>query len=225
MTGGPPSDRSPPPAARAVLTRRGDASDRRRGLPRARAGRRRSSRTQEAGALLLEAGAESQDGRLHHPRARSCAPRSTTAPPASRVYDRDGRPAHGPGRATRVHFDPGSAAIHILDAAAGGAGARPLSSDIVRACPARGRAAELRRAVDRARRRRTFPRGRRPLSRSTSRCVTAASPSSPGPSAGTASRRCARCSSRSAAARRDLRARPARHLRLLPEPAAASGAI
>ena len=41
-----------------------------------------------------------------------------TAPSHVLLYDRDGAPAMDAG-GTRVHFDPGSAAIHILDPSTG----------------------------------------------------------------------------------------------------------
>ncbi len=68
---------------------------------------------EEALALLHGAGARVEGRRVHIPRI--LAERMlASAPPRICVYDREGRPAMDIG-GDRVHFTPGSAALHILD--------------------------------------------------------------------------------------------------------------
>lgn len=71
----------------------------------------------EGGRLLREAGAEPAEGRLRIPE-RAVREALSSAPSRIEVLDRDGRPALDLGE-RRVHFDPGSAAIHLLDPATG----------------------------------------------------------------------------------------------------------
>ncbi len=70
----------------------------------------------EAIDLLLEAGASEQQGRMRLPEAL-VREQVAEAPRRIRIFDRDGALAMDL-REDRVHFDPGSAAIHIYDAAA-----------------------------------------------------------------------------------------------------------
>jgi trimethylamine---corrinoid protein Co-methyltransferase len=71
----------------------------------------------DARALLRAAGVAERDGRFF---AAEKAVRDAlaTAPSRIAVYDRDGSPALDLG-GDRVHFDPGSAALHFLDPATG----------------------------------------------------------------------------------------------------------
>lgn len=70
---------------------------------------------EETAALLAEAGAVRRDGRhcLDEPLVRRAL---ATAPSRFALFDREGEPAVAMGEG-RVHFDPGSAAIHLLDPA------------------------------------------------------------------------------------------------------------
>lgn len=71
----------------------------------------------DAQALLRDGGATEANGRFRIPEAM--ARRAlTTAPPRIEVFDREGAPAMDLG-GNRVHFDPGSAAIHLFDAGSG----------------------------------------------------------------------------------------------------------
>ena len=70
-----------------------------------------------AAQLLLEAGAREQDGRVVIPE-RLVREALGSAPSRIAVYDRRGDLAMDLG-GERVHFDPGSAAIHLYDLAAG----------------------------------------------------------------------------------------------------------
>lgn len=66
-----------------------------------------------ASSLLLDGGATAHEGRIRIPEAlvrRALA----TAPSQISIYDRDGKLAMDLGD-SRVHFDPGSAAVNILD--------------------------------------------------------------------------------------------------------------
>jgi len=69
----------------------------------------------EAKRLLGAAGATEAEGRLRIPE-RLVRDALASAPGRVRLYDRDGAPAMDLG-GSRVHFDPGSAAIHVLDSA------------------------------------------------------------------------------------------------------------
>ena len=71
----------------------------------------------EARELLAAAGATERDGRVRIP-AGAVQAALETVPARILVYDRDGEVAMDLGE-DRVHFDPGSAAIHIFDLAAG----------------------------------------------------------------------------------------------------------
>ncbi len=68
---------------------------------------------EQAQKLLADAGARERGGRHHLPEAlvREAV---ASAPERIRIYDRDGELAMDIG-GDRVHFDPGSAAIHIFD--------------------------------------------------------------------------------------------------------------
>lgn len=69
--------------------------------------------SEEGARLLREAGAESAEGRLRIPE-RAVREALASVPRSFEVHDREGRLALDLGE-TRVHFDPGSAAIHVLD--------------------------------------------------------------------------------------------------------------
>ncbi len=71
----------------------------------------------DALALLREAGAEERGGRFFASE-RAVRAALATAPDRVVVYDREGQPALDLG-GDAVHFDPGSAALHILDHATG----------------------------------------------------------------------------------------------------------
>lgn len=69
-----------------------------------------------AAALLSAAGAAVHDGRHRIPE-RLVRERLASAPHRFQLFDRSGRPAVDlSGDGASVHFDPGSAAIHVLDA-------------------------------------------------------------------------------------------------------------
>lgn len=68
---------------------------------------------EDATRLLLDAGAAAAEGRLRIPE-RLVREALATAPSHVLLYDRDGAAAADIG-GTSVHFDPGSAAVHILD--------------------------------------------------------------------------------------------------------------
>jgi trimethylamine--corrinoid protein Co-methyltransferase len=68
---------------------------------------------EDAKELLLESGASPSAGRLAVPEEMVRAA-LTTVPPHVLVYDRGGAPAMDLGGGA-VHFDPGSAAVHLLD--------------------------------------------------------------------------------------------------------------
>jgi len=68
---------------------------------------------EEAGRLLADAGATEHDGRWQLPE-RVVLEAVDTAPDIIKVYDRSGELALDLGE-DRVHFDPGSAAIHLFD--------------------------------------------------------------------------------------------------------------
>ncbi len=70
----------------------------------------------EARELLRAAGAKESAGRLRIPET-SVRAALATVPSHVLLYDRDGAPAIDLG-GLQVHFDPGSAAIHVLDATA-----------------------------------------------------------------------------------------------------------
>lgn len=82
----------------------------------------------EGHGLLLAAGATEREGRLHLPESlvRNSA---AAAPAAIRLFDREGEPALLLA-GDEVHFDPGSAAINILDLETGRRRAA-LSRDLV----------------------------------------------------------------------------------------------
>lgn len=67
--------------------------------------------------LLRQAGAELAEGRLRVPE-RAVREALASVPSRIEVFDREGQLALDLGD-TRVHFDPGSAAIHVLDPATG----------------------------------------------------------------------------------------------------------
>ncbi len=73
---------------------------------------------EEARGLLGDAGASEHEGRWRIPEklAREAV---RSAPSTIRIYDRQGELAMDLG-GDRVHFDPGSAAIHLFDLAQGG---------------------------------------------------------------------------------------------------------
>src|SRR5512140_2610856 len=68
---------------------------------------------EEGRGLLAKAGAGAANGRHHLPE-RLVREALATAPRRIVLYDVNGEPACDLGE-DRVHFDPGSAAIHVLD--------------------------------------------------------------------------------------------------------------
>jgi trimethylamine--corrinoid protein Co-methyltransferase len=71
----------------------------------------------DARLLLQEGGASEASGRFRIPEAMARGALATV-PPRIEVFDREGGPAMDLG-GDRVHFDPGSAAIHLFDARSG----------------------------------------------------------------------------------------------------------
>ncbi len=72
---------------------------------------------QDAQAILRGGGASNAGGRFRIPE-RMAREALATVPPRIELFDRDGAPAMDLG-GDRVHFDPGSAAIHLFDAPTG----------------------------------------------------------------------------------------------------------
>jgi len=83
---------------------------------------------EEAAELLLAGGAERRNGRLHLAEAR-VRDALATVPSGFCLFDRAGEPTAELG-AGQTHFDPGSAAIHVLDRQTGRR-RRAVSSDVV----------------------------------------------------------------------------------------------
>ena len=193
--------------------------DRRGGAPRARRASASGCRTTRGAALLRERGAGDRGRPVGSSRSAWCARRSATVPARDRALRPRRRPAADLGR-RRVHFDPGSAAIHILDPRTG-ARRRGHDRRRRRPRPARRRPAALR-ACSRPRSLAVRRAGARSATAtgSTSRCATAQKPVVTGTfrADGFAPMREMLAAVRGSDA--GARGAAARDLRLLPEPAA-----